>query len=135
MQLHRPEKKAFSLVEMLVVVSVIGIMAMFALPAISSVSDAARNAKAQRNAQNIAQVSTVLGNMGVAHVLPDSLGGAEATARLLREGVTVSKGAFKGQQFIIAALSDEEIQYASKYLNIVYDFSEIRLEYVGPLQS
>lgn len=134
MHLITRKRKAFSLVEMLIVVSVIGIMAMFAIPAISSVSDSAKDAKAQRNAQNIAQVSAVLGNMGVAHVLPDSLGGAEATARLLREGVTVSKGVFSGQQFIVE-LSNEEIQYAAKYLNIVYDFNEIRLEYAGPQPS
>jgi prepilin-type N-terminal cleavage/methylation domain-containing protein len=128
-------KRAFSLIEMLVVISVLGIISMFAIPAISSVSESSKTAKAQRNAQNIAQISSALGAIGVAHVLPDSLGGAEATARLLREGVTVDRGAFKGQFFIIASLTDEEITYASKYLNIVYDPSEIRLEYAGTTAS
>lgn len=132
---RKRSQTAFSLVEMLIVVSVIGIMAMFAIPAISSVSEASKEVKSQRNAQNIAQVSTALGSLGVAHVLPDSLGGVEATARLLREGVTVEKGVFSGQFFVIAALSDEEIQGASKYLNVVYDYNEIRLEYAGPLSS
>ncbi|MCB1079576.1 MAG: prepilin-type N-terminal cleavage/methylation domain-containing protein [Verrucomicrobiae bacterium] len=120
---------------MLVVLAVIGIMAMLAIPAISGVSEASKDAKAQRNAQSIAQVSSALGALGVAHVLPDSMGGVEATARLLREGVTVSRGPFQGSQYIIAALSDEEIEYASKYLNIVYDLNEIRLTYAGPSVS
>ncbi|MBL9154128.1 MAG: type II secretion system protein [Verrucomicrobiales bacterium] len=132
--IHRTHR-AFSLVEMLVVLAVIGIMAMFAIPAISSVSENSKDAKAQRNAQNIAQVSSALDSLGIAHVLPDSLGGVEATARLLREGVTVDRGVFSGEQFIIAALTNEEIQYAARYLSVVYDLNQIRLIYAGPSVS
>ena len=123
--------RAFSLVEMLIVVAIIGIMAMLASPAISGFNENARNAAAQRNAQSIASISGTLGNLGIAHVLPESLGGVEATARLLREGVVVDKGPMRGQVFDVI-LSDEEIERASKFLDIVYDMHEIRLIYAGP---
>ncbi|MCB1233205.1 MAG: prepilin-type N-terminal cleavage/methylation domain-containing protein [Verrucomicrobiae bacterium] len=136
MRFELPERtRAFSLVEMLIVVSVIGIMSMLAIPAFSSLNEKAHDATAQRNAQNIAQISATLSQIGVAHVLPDSLGGVEATARLLREGVIVDRGPFKDQEFIIRPLSEEEITRAAKFLNVAYDLSEIRLIYSGPLSS
>lgn len=128
-----PKRKAFSLVEVLIVVSIIGIMAMFAGPAIKNLSENSHEVKAQRNAQSIAQVSATLSQIGVAHVLPESLGGVEATARLLREGVLVDRGPFKDQQFVIRPLSDEEIERAAGYLDVVYDQNEIRLVYQGPV--
>lgn len=127
--------RAFSLVEMLIVVSIIGIMSMLAVPAYNSVFENSRDTAAKRNAQNIAQISATLGSIGVAHVLPDSLGGVEATARLLREGVTVDKGPFSGQAFVIRALSDEEITRASQFLQVIYDLNEIRLVYAGPMST
>lgn len=105
------------------------ILAAFALPAIENLHDTADKAKSQANAQRIASISSSLASMGVAHVLPDSLGGVEATSRLLREGVTVPEGVFAGQFFVIGGLSDNEITEAASHLEIVYDFAEIRLAY------
>ncbi|MCP5552434.1 MAG: prepilin-type N-terminal cleavage/methylation domain-containing protein [Akkermansiaceae bacterium] len=127
-------RTAFSLVEMIVVVAIVGILGMLAVPTISNVWDSSHKAAAQRNAQNIACISSELASMGVAHVLPDSLGGVEATARLLREGVTVNRGIFSGQLITIRGISDDEITKASEYLEIVYDLNEIRLVYLGPTE-
>lgn len=129
---QRRFRAAFSLVELIVVVAIIGILGLLAVPTINNLWESSHDAAAQRNAQNIASISAELASMGVAHVLPDSLGGVEATARLLREGVTVNEGIFTGQLVVIRGISDQEILSASRYLEIVYDLNEIRLVYLGP---
>lgn len=115
--------------EVLVVIAVIAILAALAIPAIENIHGTADETKAKANAQRIASTSSALASMGVAHVLPDSLGGVEATARLLREGVTVPDGIFAGQFFVLPNLTDDEITNASPYLEIIYDFAEVRLVY------
>ncbi len=135
--MHRPAQRrlrAFSLVEMMIVVAIIGIMAMMASPVLKSVNESAKDSTAQRNAQNLAQLSATLHQIGIAHVLPESLGGVEATARLLREGVIVDTGTWKDQEFSLI-LSDDEITRAAEYLDVVYDTHEIRLIYAGPMRT
>ena len=129
---RRSRHSGFSLVEVVVVVAIIGILAAVTVPMVGDLNETAKKEKAHRNAQNIAQVSSALGTLGVAHVMPDSLGGVKATARLLREGVTISDGPLQGSLFIVPSLSNEEIDYAATYLSVVYDLNEIRLEYAGP---
>ena len=107
------------------------VLAAIAFPTISNMHETADKAKSQGNAQHIAQISSSLASMGVAHVLPDSLGGVEATARLLREGVTVPDGVFAGQFFVVSGLTDNEILEAAGFLEVVYDFAEVRLTYIG----
>ena len=116
-----------SLVELVVSILVLGIIIALAVPLFSGVSGAGKVAKNQKNAQEIARISTALASIGVAHVMPESLGGVEATARLIREGVVVPEGPFQGQEFKLASLSDEDITGAAEYLEIVYDLNEIRL--------
>ncbi|HRQ90070.1 MAG TPA: hypothetical protein PLA50_14825, partial [Bacteroidia bacterium] len=67
-----------------------------------------------------------------AHVIPDSMGGAAATARLLREGVTVTGSVMVGEKFILSGLSDEDIEEVAKFLDIQYDRRELRLVYRDP---
>jgi prepilin-type N-terminal cleavage/methylation domain-containing protein len=50
-------RRAFSLVELLVVIAVIGVIAAIAIPNISNITGQAGIARDQRNAQNIASVS------------------------------------------------------------------------------
>ena len=116
-----------SLVELIISILVLGIVIALAVPLFSGVSEAGKIAKNQKNAQQLASVSTALASVGVAHVMPESLGGVEATARLIREGIIVPEGPFQGQEFKLASLSDEDITGASEYLEIVYDLHEIRL--------
>lgn len=111
------------------VIAIIAVLAALALPAIENIHGTANKTAALSNAQRIASTSSALASMGVAHVLPDSLGGVEATARLLREGVTVSEGIFAGQFFVVTGMTDDDILAAAAYLETVYDFAEVRLVY------
>lgn len=114
---------------MLVVVAVIGILGALVLPVVSRVREAGALVQARSNAQSIASISSALACAGEAHVLPESLGGAVATAMLLREGVIVSHGALAGRFFSIQRLNDVEIEKAAEYLTIIYDREEVRLAY------
>ncbi len=100
-----------------------------AVPTISRINDSANESRDRTNAQNIASVSASLAVLGSIHVFPPSLGGKEATVRLLREGVTVTEGPLSGEVFSIPTLSDEEIEFASQYLEILSGASELRLAY------
>jgi hypothetical protein len=121
------------LLELLVVIAIIAVVVMFALPMISGVDDAARDTKDKANASHVANMSEALAAMGVAHVFPESLGGTEATIRLLREGVVVTGGPFSGQTFMIRPLNNREVAGAARYLELIYDNHEIRLAYTGSL--
>ena len=126
-------QRGFSLVELLVVVAVLGVLAVLAIPSIQNVLESGEAAKIEQNAKNIARLSERLAAIGVAHVLPESLGGVEATVRLLREGVIVPEGPMVGQRFAINGITDEEITKAATRLRIVYDESELNLEYTPPV--
>lgn len=119
-----------SLVELLIVVAVIGVIAAIAIPTISKINESSRRAVAMGNAKNVASMSAALSALGAAHVIPDSMGGVEATARLLREGVVVPEGPTAGERMSLPALSDEEITELSKYLDIQYGKTELMLVYL-----
>jgi prepilin-type N-terminal cleavage/methylation domain-containing protein len=121
-----------SLVEVLIVIVVIGIIATIGIPAISKIRDSAKEAAAVQNAKNIQQMSGALAALGVAHVIPDSMGGVAATARLLREGVIVPEGPMAGEKFVLSGLRDDEIDSISAYLYVQYDRKELRLIFRDP---
>jgi len=123
---------AMSLVEMLIVIVVIGIIAAIGIPAINNIRDSAKEAAAIQNAKNIQQMSGALAALGVAHVIPDSMGGVAATARLLREGVIVPEGPMAGEKFVLSGLRDNEIDEISVYLFVQYDRRELRLIFRDP---
>ncbi|MCB1207031.1 MAG: prepilin-type N-terminal cleavage/methylation domain-containing protein [Verrucomicrobiae bacterium] len=130
--LRKPGDRALSLVEVLIVVVVIGILAALAMPTISNIRGVAKKATAIQNAKSISQMSGALAALGVAHVIPDSMGGVEATARLLREGVIVPDGPMAGEKFVLTGLLDEEIDYVAEFLYIQYDRRELRLIFKDP---
>lgn len=121
-----------SVVEVLIVVVVIGIIAAIGLPAINNIRESAKEAAAIQNAKNIQQMSGALAALGVAHVIPDSMGGVAATARLLREGVIVPEGPMAGEKFVLSGLRDDEIDEISVYLFVQYDRRELRLIFRDP---
>lgn len=121
-----------SLTELLIVVGVIGLVAAIGLPAIGNVRESARRASAKQNAKNVNQMSEALNALGVAHIIPDSMGGVEATVRLFREGVVVAEGPMAGQRFALSGLRDEEIEWTAQYLRIEYREFDLQLVYVEP---
>lgn len=117
----------FSLMELLVTIAVIGILAAAFLPTVSNVNEAGKRAKNLANANHVSSMSAILASLGVAHVIPDSMGGVEATARLLREGVVVQEGPMAGEVYRLPSLSDQDIEDLTDYLDIQYDMTELRL--------
>lgn len=118
--------------ELLIVVGVMGILAVLALPTISNLRGVAKRTVAIQNAKSISQMSGALAALGVAHVIPDSMGGVPATARLLREGVIVPEGPMAGEKFILTGLNDEEIEEVALFLYVQYDRRELRLIFRDP---
>ncbi|MEM7602157.1 MAG: type II secretion system protein [Verrucomicrobiota bacterium] len=128
-------QSGLSLTELLLIVGVIGIISAIAIPTISRLRDSAKKAAATQNAKNIAQMSEALAALGVAHVIPDSMGGAEATARLFREGVIVPEGPMAGERFILSGMREKEIEETAEYLKVEYDRTHLRLVYSPPSQQ
>ncbi|MEM1440753.1 MAG: hypothetical protein AAGF67_00320 [Verrucomicrobiota bacterium] len=118
--------------ELLLIVGIIAIIATVAIPTISRLRDSAKKAAATQNAKNVAQMSEALAALGVAHVIPDSLGGPEATARLLREGVVVPEGPMAGERFILSGMRESEIEETAEYLKIEYGDTYLRLVFSPP---
>lgn len=121
--------------ELLLVVAVIGLVAAIAVPTVSRIRESAKAAAATQNAKNVAQMSEALAALGVAHVIPDSMGGAEATARLLREGVIVPEGPMAGERFILSGMREGEIEETAEYLRIEYDETNLRLVFSEPVEG
>lgn len=128
-------KSGMSLVEVLVTIVVLGVIVAIAIPSVSRIRDSAKVAAAMKNAKTIAQMSGALAALGVAHVIPDSMGGAEATARLLREGVTIAEGAMAGEVFVIPGMTDDHIEEVAEFLDVKYDRVELRLVFVPPVDK
>lgn len=120
------------MIEALITIVAIGIIAAIAIPAVSSLRTSAKRAAARQNAKNIAQMSEALAGVGVAHVIPDSLGGVAATTRLLREGIVVPKGAFAGETFVLSGILDTDIDDISEFLAVQYFATELKLVFQDP---
>jgi len=132
LQFPARKKKGFTLIEALITLVAIGIITAIAIPAVSSLRTSAKRAAARQNAKNIAQMSEALAGVGVAHVIPDSLGGVAATTRLLREGIVVPKGAFAGETFVLSGILDTDIDDISEFLSVQYFATELKLVYQDP---
>ena len=113
-------------------IGVIGIMVTIGVQMIGGLSDNAEETAAKKNAQNMGSVSASLSGLGVAHVIPESLGGTEATCRLLRHGIEIPDGPMQGTYFSVAGVSDDDIPSVAVYLDISYkDLYVLRMIYNG----
>ena len=119
--------RGLSLVEALIVIVAIGIIVAIALPVIGNLRESAQQAASMQNAKNVAQLSEALAAFGVAHVIPDSMGGVEATARLMREGIIVPEGPMAGEKFVLSGMRDNEIADVARYLTIRYGEKDLQL--------
>jgi prepilin-type N-terminal cleavage/methylation domain-containing protein len=111
--MRKRNQAGFSLVEMLVVITVIGVIAAIAVPNIGVLTDAADDSKTRRNAQNIASIYSAA-----------LAGGADVTGADKEEiidkliaGVN-GIGAFESHTFLINGLSETEKVQAKKYLKL-----------------
>ena len=121
---------AFSLTEVLVVVSVIGVITALVIPGIGDFSDGAKETTARRNAQNLGRMSSNLATVGMEHVIPESLGGVEASCRLIKHGIVVDEGPLKDAYFAMPALGDDQIPLCAEYLVVTFHgYSVLRLRY------
>jgi len=139
MRVPRPQllrdTRALTLVEGLLVIVAMAIVVAIAVPIIGNIRESAKRTVMTQNAKMVASMSEALAALGVAHVIPDSMGGVEATARLLREGVIVPEGPFAGERFVLSGMTDGEIEDVADYLEIRYDTTGLRLIYAGPPEA
>ncbi len=126
----RGRRLGFTLKEMVIMVSVLGVIVAIGVPILTAFLGTTKETIARRNAQSFSSVSSELAVIGVAHVIPESLGGVEATARLLRHGVIVPEGDFQGEKFIVAGPSDDDIESAAFFLSVIAQFQELSLKYL-----
>jgi len=121
-------QKAFSLVEMLVVIAVIGIIAAIAVPNIGRINDSAKEATSRRNAQNVASVfasAQAAGlNFAAASTTPSDIVQAVVTGAKVTE-----KGPFENTWFGVPGLTSDDQSAALKYLT--YDANSSQLLYRG----
>ena len=117
------------MVEMLVVIAVIGIITLISVPFLSNFIAAGERSVAKRHAQQTVKISGQLSGIGVAHVLPESLGGVEATTRLLRRGIVVPDGPMMGTYFTIGKISDENIEAAAAFMDLMFAVEVLQLAY------
>lgn len=106
----------FSLIEMLMTLSILGIMTSLALAWFGGDISTVKQARDQRNAQTLCTLCQSVEAAGI------NLAAEESTAldvlRRLVEGVTIQKGALKGRTFQLPGLGKEELEAASRYLTI-----------------
>lgn len=116
--------------ELLIVIAIIGITTLMSAPLFTDLLTRSRQTLNRQNAQRAVSISSQLSSIGVAHVLPESLGGVEATLRLLRLGIVVPDGEFQGKFFTVGEISDQNIEEAAEYIEIVFETEELQLGYV-----
>ena len=105
-------------------------MITIAVQVVGGLSDNADATAAKKNAQNMGSVSASLSGLGIAHVIPESLGGTEATCRLIRHGIQIPDGPMQGTHFSVAGVSDDDIPSVAVYLDISYkDLYVLRMIY------
>lgn len=133
-QIARKRSGAFSLLEVLVVITVLGVISTLSVAGISRVRSSAREVSAKRNAQEAASLSAVADAAGVVHVLPELAGGVEATLAVLAGGITgMSETGIP--MYLRLDLSENEIEEAARFLSLRYTSTGIIMEYHNlPLQ-
>ena len=105
-----------TLVELLMTISVIGLLAAIAIPQISALANGdAQEARHRRNAQEIAAVCAGADAAGLTFVVPGNL---DQTVRNIMEGGSPKDGPFKGKQFAVKGLVNEDVYGVKKYLSL-----------------
>jgi prepilin-type N-terminal cleavage/methylation domain-containing protein len=111
----RPQNysKAFSLMEMLMVIAIIGIVVNMALFAFGGARGGAEDVRDRRNAQEIATVAACAKAAGADFVVP---GDEAATVQNLVAGAQAASGVFKGRTFKVPPMEEHAVAGAMKFL-------------------
>jgi len=119
------KSQAFSLVELLVVISVIGIIATIALPTIANATDRGNASKAARNAQSLCSLIASARSAGATNQWTT----VDSAIDDLQNGITVKVGAHD-VSFNMSSLSAQEREEMMPYL--VMEANSATVCYVGP---
>lgn len=112
---RRPLLTGFSLVEVLIAITIIGILGSIAINQLATdhkIYEAARN---RRNAQEVASLCTMAYNAGVNFAVPND---PVQTTRNAVAGAAATNGSFAGQTFRLPGMQEEDILAASYYLDV-----------------
>lgn len=104
----------FSLVELLVTISVMGIIAAIAIPGFANINGAARDTKDLRNAQTIANIAS---SALAAGYPAENIATKNDLLARLQEGITVRQGAVS-IDFSLSGMAPEDVQSAGNYLEV-----------------
>lgn len=106
----------FSLIEMLMVVSLLGIMTSLAIAWYGGDGSSVRQARDQQNAQSICSLCQVISAAGLN--LADETTSSLEIAKKVSQGITIEQGALKGRTFQVPNLGSEELEGAARYLSV-----------------
>jgi prepilin-type N-terminal cleavage/methylation domain-containing protein len=110
---RRRDRRGFSLVELLVVISVIGILAGLSIPVLNPIRENARINKNARNAQSIVAVASAAQAAGASL----DLSSVNSAIVQLKDGVSGNQS-FTSSTFKVAPFNNEEITAISEFLSI-----------------
>ena len=122
-----PLKKAagFSIIELLVAISLIAVVSAAVVPNIAGVTESAKTAVAQRNAQSIAATWNAAVAAGY-RPDPETVTSHDIAVSQITEGVTVTFGTLTNT-FRVDGLNEDERIEAQQYLNL--NSSSLTLSY------
>jgi len=114
----------FSLVELLVTITVIGVVSMIAIPNFMGLSESARDAKDLRNAQMIVNVAS---SALAAGYPAENFATKEDVLDRLKEGISIRNGNVE-VKFSISEMDDMDIQSAGNYVEVANGFVSLVIE-------
>lgn len=112
--------RAFSLVEMLLVIAVIGIVAAVGVPTVDRMNEASDEVRNRRNAQTIASICGSAKAAGKNFVSDaDDPASPYSVIHAIRTGETITDGPAQGAYFGMPNLTEAEMAGALAYLRVV----------------